>query len=1172
MAEKLTPQQEQAVWDRGGKLLVSAAAGSGKTKVLVDRILSYLKDPVNPANIDDFLIITYTKAAAAELRGKIAVKLNQEIALNPGNRHLQRQLQRLYLAKISTVHAYCADVLREHANHLDIPVDFRVMEENESVEMQLQIIEKLLDEAYQSAQLDGDFQAFVDTQGFGRNDVALPKIVWSLYAQNARCHMNPEGWLRWCIEAIDSADTGDLSDTPWAHYLISDLHHYLDLQIDAMTACAEQAATAEGMVKPVTILQEEIAQMRRLRACCKWDEIVENAKLQYSTLRFPTKNVDTDMAARVKAIREDCKSGLLGKLSKFTDDGDQVRKDLAQTAASARGLIAFTLRFVTEYDRQKKRRRVLDFGDLEHKMLDLLVGKDRSRPTAIAVEIGDRFREVMVDEYQDSNEVQDTIFSAITAKKQNCFMVGDVKQSIYQFRQADPEIFLRKYTDYASAGVAQNGEGRKVMLSSNFRSSAGVINAVNDVFALCMSQRVGGLIYGEDEKLNEGIAHVSLGEPEVELYGIKISEETYPEEAAFVAQRVSQLLDGTHMVRNGDVLRPIQPEDIAIILRSPRSVGEHYRRALEKVGVRCHIPASENLLDCEEIQTIYAILQIVDNPQQDIPMVAALTSKVFCFTVDDLAAIRGTEHRGSIYDALVKSSSQKATAFISAILALRDKARTSTLLGLMKHILLTTKLDSIFAAMPDGESRVENLLSFFDLAAEFDACGGKSLTKFIEHVKSLESLNAGGSDDKGVSGAVTMMTIHRSKGLEFPVVILPALSKRFNQDDSREQMLCDKVLGIGLNCVDYDKRVRYPSISKRAISAKILADNLSEELRVLYVAMTRARDRLIMVYSAENLEKNLQNLALRMPYSGQELMTSQVSSAGEWVLMTALHRIEAGQLFTLCQKPFDAKVSDTPWLIKVIDSADVKEFSIYKTEKAAISDYPDIIDRMKKTLHMQYPYIPATITPSKQTATQMKGRDKDVEAAGETIGYIGGEKNFRKPKFLDETASGAKRGTAMHLVMQHISYEKCSTSAGVNVELQRLVREGFIPQSDIDLIAPEKITSFFQTDIGKQVLSTKNVLREFKFSVLEDAHKFQPDVKDEKVLVQGVVDCALVANDGIIVIDFKTDRVTPQTMETVAAGYRAQIQTYSDALCRIYNKPIKQALLYFFDLDAFVAM
>lgn len=1172
MADQLTPQQEQAVRDRGGKLLVSAAAGSGKTKVLVDRILSYLKDPDAPANIDDFLIITYTKAAAAELRGKIAAKLNKEIAENPGNRHLQKQLQRLYLAKISTVHAYCADVLRDHAYHLDIPVDFRVMEENESKEIQFQVIEKVLDEAYSELHMDADFAAFVDTQGFGRNDHQLSELVWKLYVKNARCHMNPDGWLDWCIKAVEIPDTQDISDTPWAKYLIRDLHKYLDMQILTLTNCAQDAATAAGMEKPVALLYSTVDQMQTLKACNRWDQIVSNADFDFGSLRFPKKDCDLEMAERIKAVRENCKTGLQKKLRRFTNNGQQVLDDIRSTASAVRGLVSITRRFVVAYDKVKKQKRVLDFGDLEHKMLDLLLGKSRSGPTSIAAEIGQGFREVMVDEYQDSNEVQDAIFSTITQKKQNCFMVGDVKQSIYQFRQADPEIFLDKYNKYVPADDATPGEGRKVMLSNNFRSSAGVISAVNDVFSLCMSKDVGGLVYGADEKLYEGIPHVSLNEPEVELYGITVNESTNSEEASFVAERIKQLLDGTHMVRDGDDLRPIRPEDIAILLRSPGSSGRYYMDALERVGVRCCIGQASNLLEAEEVQAIRAILQIIDNPQQDIPLLAALTSKVFGFTADDLAVIRGQNRKGSIYDSLRKHDGQKACEFIAAISALRDKARVSTLLGLIKHVYSVTKLDSVFAAMPDGEIRLENLLGFYKIAAEFDMFGGKGLNKFLKHLDALDEMGIGVTSDQNSVGAVTIMSIHKSKGLEFPVVVLPALAKKFNSEDAYDNMLCDKDLGIGLNCVDVANRVRYPSVSKRAISAKTLADGRSEEMRVLYVAMTRARDRLIMTYASRKLAEELQDLSLRMEYSSPELLTSETSCPGKWILLSSLKRLEAGAFFAMASQPSNAEISKMPWEIAVVAPDKNIAAPAIEEEYAAGFDCDKQISAMKKMLGFSYLHVSATKTPSKQTATQIKGREKDLEAAEETVHKISYAKKFRKPSFVEKTTSGAKRGTVLHAVMQHITYEKCTGVTAVESELQDMVQKGYLQQEDLSLVDPAKIASFFATEMGERLVSGKPVLREFKFSVLEDAAKFDPGVMNEKILLQGVVDCALLEDDGITVIDFKTDRVSAQDVIEKAQQYRKQIHAYANALARIYQKPIKAVMLYFFDPEMFVSM
>ena len=504
MADKLTPQQEIAVNNRGGKLLVSAAAGSGKTKVLVDRLLSYLTDGSDPANLDEFLIITYTKAAASELRGKIAEKLTQRIAQEPENLHLQKQMQRLYLAKISTVHGFCADVLREYAYKLDIPADFRVADENECLQIRREVMETLLDEAYEKAEEDADFRAFVDSQGLGRDDRLVPEIVQKVF-DSARCHLDPEGWLDGCLSFADTEGVRDAGETVWGAYLMEDLFSYLDMQLPVMEACARQLGENPELAKAAGNLTQTLRQLESLRESRTWDEIVERKNLDYGRLVFPRKNMDLELAERVKAVRNACRKGVERKLRSFSDPSSKILEDLEQSADGTRGLVALVREFSRRYQAVKRSRRILDFGDLEHRMLDLLLGKNRGGITAAAMEIGERFREIMVDEYQDSNGVQDAIFDALSRKKQNCFLVGDVKQSIYQFRLADPGIFLKKYRDYAPADSAGPGEGRKVLLSHNFRSGAEVIEGVNAVFEDCMSPKVGGLRYTQEEALREGV-------------------------------------------------------------------------------------------------------------------------------------------------------------------------------------------------------------------------------------------------------------------------------------------------------------------------------------------------------------------------------------------------------------------------------------------------------------------------------------------------------------------------------------------------------------------------------------------------------------------------------------------------------------------------------------------
>ena len=1157
-----------AVDNRGGKLLVSAAAGSGKTKVLVDRLLKYIRDPFDPANIDDFLIITYTKAAASELRSKIAAKLSEHIASDPGNKHLQRQLQRLYLTKISTVHSFCSDILREYAYKLDISADFRVADENEILQLRSRAMEQVLDTAYQNIGTDADLQAFVDTQGLGRSDALVPEIIQAVY-DSAMCHVDPEQWCRQCIRDMSTEGITDPGHTPWGRYLMEDLFACLDGQIAAMTRCAETVSLLQGQEKPTALLYDTVNQLLRLRESETWDEIVSGKHIDFGRLVFSKKTDDPSVTDPVKAVRTACKDIIEKKLTVFTESSQQVLDDLNRSAAAARGLIQLVQSFSESFSRMKRMRRVLDFSDLEHKALDLLVGKNRSGATAAAKEIGLRFREIMVDEYQDSNGVQDAIFSSLTESKQNLFMVGDVKQSIYQFRLADPDIFLKKYAAYSDAESAQPGDGRKVILSSNFRSSGGVIDGANFVFSKCMSEPVGGIEYGDAEALREGIPHIALNEPEVELHGIRVQTDTYAEEAAFVAERICQLTDGNHFVRQGETLRPITVEDVVILLRSPGSVGMDFVQALEQRGIRCASGGGNDLLLTPEIQTMRALLQVISNPRQDIPLLAVITSPVFGFTADDLAVIRSDNRKCGLYDAIVRSNHPKAVAFLDTLDVLRRASVMCTLAELLERILNVTRLDTVYSAMEYGQNAVENLQIFYQLGVDFSSMGGGDLDRFLIHLESLDKRGLPGTSNESNSGCVTIMSIHKSKGLEFPVVFLCGLSKRFNQDNLRQPVLCHKDMGLGLSCVDNQNRVRYPTISKAAIAAKMESDGISEEMRVLYVAMTRARDRLIMTYASQSLDKDIADIALRMDLSGKLPMTRDVNCAGRWVLYSALQRTEAGEFFAIACKPQQTAVSDAPWCIQVWDGFAETQTVQHGEEEQDHSVTEEEFFEIQRNLAFDYAYVAATKTPSKQTATQRKGRVKDQEAAQDATEPKHIQRIWRKPDFLSKQRTGTAYGSAIHAVMQYIRYESCVDDTAVKQEINRLVREQYITDEQAAMVDSSVITKFFQTAVGEKLRNSENVLREFKFSILDDAQQYGEGLEGEQVLLQGVVDCALVEADGITVVDFKSDYVTDDTVAAVTEHYRPQVETYADALSRIYKLPVKAKALYYFRIGNF---
>ena len=1163
MAETLTKEQRQAVENRGGKLLVSAAAGSGKTKVLVDRLMSYILDPHQPANIDDFLIITYTKAAASELRGKIAAKLSELIAVSPDNRHLQQQMQRLYLAKISTVHGFCGEVLRQYVYRLDIPSDFRVADEGECLQLQLKALDQVLNNAYESEEADVDFYAFVDSQGLGRDDRQVPDIILKVY-NSARCHLHPDKWLDWCIE--EHPNVTDAGETLWGRYLIEDLQQYLAMQIDSLNRCIASCSGVDGMEKPAALFAATVSQLQNLCSCNTWDEIVAAQNVDFGRLTFPKNCADLQLVEQMKAVRNACKEGLAKRLRSFSDDSKQVLSDMRQSLLAARGLVKLVRAFSDAYGKLKKNRGILDFGDLEHLTLDLFLGKQRSGVTKIATEVGDCFREVMVDEYQDSNEIQDAIFNALTDKKHNCFMVGDVKQSIYQFRLADPGIFIEKYNTFEAVESAKEYAGRKVLLSHNFRSSGGVISAVNDVFSQCMSGDVGGLDYGEQEMLREGIPHISLNDPEVTLFGIDVDHDTYSEEADFVAGQICSLLDGTHSVRDGDKLRPIQPEDIVILLRSPGSVGAAFQFALQERGVRCITGDSADLLHTEEIAAVRSILQVINNPLQDIPLVAVMTSPVFGFTAEDLALLRGQNSNIDIYNLLCSSKNEKCISFLNTLNNLRISSRLLSVTQILGEIYKKTNILSVYSAMTDGEIKYSNLQTFFQIASDYETSGPKELGRFLEFLDAAEDKGLSGAVSQQDKGAVTIMSIHKSKGLEFPVVFLCGLSRGFNQESARAQVLCHKDLGLGLGCTDTKLRVRYPTLSKRAISTRIMRESISEEMRVLYVAMTRARDRLFMTYAVKNLPANLQEIAMRLDMSSSQLLASEADCPGAWILQAALTRTEAGAFFALSGKPNCSRVRDTVWEIKI---ASVEEScGEYESEQNIPgNEANDTVNKISSLLSYSYPYDSVTRIPSKLTATQLKGRflDTEISDGAQQVKTI----SFRKSGVSAEI-SGISYGNAIHSVLQYIRFSECGSVESIRNEINRLEHEQLITAEQSKLADSERLFTFFNTSWGKKIQNSNHVIREFKFSVLEDASKYYDDAIDEKVLLQGVVDCAIIEDDGIVVLDFKTDRVTDETLSDAVQKYKSQVCAYANALTRIYNKPIRSALLYFFELNRFV--
>ena len=718
---KLTREQLAVVTNRGGTLLVSAAAGSGKTKVLVDRVLKRVEE--EQCNIDSFLMITFTQAAAAELRGKLVEQLSKRLAERPDDHHLQRQMNRVYLAQISTVHAFCAAILRDYAHLLDLPGDFRICDDQEAQTMSRRAMEHILEEAYAAGEKSEELRAALDLLSGYRNKDDLPGLILNLYSAT-QCYRDPGERIRELHRSLEISACKDMGETVWGRYLIEEFHNSVDRYMEELDYAMKLMAGEEHFAKYHSYCCESMEVLRRLREAEGWDEI---RSVPIKLRRAPGLK-DEPLSNQVKGIRKKIFDNLGTYMEEiFNQSSQDALKDVAFNVPALHGLLRLTEAYCARYQKEKESRHTVDYNDLEHLTLKLLLGRSNS-PTPAAREISQRFVELMVDEYQDTNAVQDAIFQAISKDGKNLFFVGDVKQSIYGFRMADPTIFLDKYKGFADYAKAGAGEPRRILLSHNFRSRPEILEAANDVFRLCMTERVGGLRYGQEEALRPNLDDRDMGSPAVEFHCMNTARSagTPPLssselEAEFVARRIEKMLAEGERIPEQDGLRPVRPEDIVILLRKlggQEPKAPIYRKALERHGIRC-VYGSEDIFQAEEIVILRAMLQVIDNPHQDIPLLTVLLSPLFCFDSNDLALARAADRKGDLLEALKKLP--RAEEFLQLLQELRDFAQTGTLRSLLDLLDERLFLRGIFGAMEKGDQRVRNLERFCALADAYES-------------------------------------------------------------------------------------------------------------------------------------------------------------------------------------------------------------------------------------------------------------------------------------------------------------------------------------------------------------------------------------------------------------------------------------------------------------------
>lgn len=1184
---KLTNEQEAAVTDRGGSLLVSAAAGAGKTMVLVERLMRYLTDPESEADITEFLVITYTKAAAAELRSKILNKISALTASMPDNRHLRRQASLCLKANISTIHSFCTEIIRENSHSLDLPYDVRVLDGEEAEIIKAEVLDKVLEKRYLNMDSDPEFRMLVDFMAESRGDKKLRDSILDAYS-SLRSHPQPEKWIAEQLKTFSLDDIHDIAETSWGRELMDWARRIIEHVRGTMCDKYDEMVAHPDVLSSYGHSYEEMIRSydEFLNALERgWDEAASCSEFPFPGVK-QLKGYDD-----VKRTRTMARASAARVTEVFSSCSESLISDMKTTYPAVSSFLDLLLEFDRAYADEKKQRGTIDYSDQEHLCLRLLYDFSEERPTELASSISNRYREILVDEYQDINGVQELIFNAVSKDAKNLFMVGDVKQSIYRFRLADPTIFINKYLNYKPSETAADGEPRKIVLSKNFRSRKGILDAVNYVFSNLMSRQIGDLDYTPDEFLYAGRSETDSTDKPIEFdildtEGIESDGRRSPE-ADFIADRVRALLSSGMLIPDGNGgMRPVEPSDICILLRSLKGKSALYASELLKRGVPVAMSDTASFFESLEISVLYSLLSVIDNPMQDVPLITVLKSPLFGFTPDELAAIRATDADADFYGALCKYSevSEKSSAFINMLNDLRTRSQEMSAEDLIFHIFDITSFYAVAGAMEGGKTRQANLMLFAQYAREYEDNGYRGLFGFITHIRKMieQERDPDPADARTAPNGVSIMTIHKSKGLEFPVVILADTAKRFNMTDASKPVLFQSELGVGFRCRDLEKRIQYPTIARDAVARRINLDSLSEELRVLYVAMTRAREKLIITAALDKAETHINKLLAETSTPVSPGVVESKNCYSDWLLLVALSRPESS-VFGICPAPHTCE-SGAEWGINyyrllqtgtdevseggrsdlIYTQAGGSPTRINQPYSNAEEDIGDLLER----LDWKYHASGAETIPAKLTATELKGRSFDPELYEDAKVETPRIKTdgYRRPVFLKDEyrLTAAERGTAIHTVMHYADLGSCTDLSGIKAEISRLVTEGFLTVQQASAVDPALILNFILSPLGQQVLAAKTLNREFKFSVLLPANTLGPWSSRDEILFQGAIDCWYEDDSGITIIDFKTDRVSDDDFEERIHAYTPQVCSYARALQEITGKNISRCILYFF--------
>ena len=1187
MSVKWTNEQLQAINEKGENILVAAAAGSGKTTVLVERIINKIIN--ENVDIDKILIVTFTNAAASEMRAKILDAIYKKIEENPNNTHLQRQITLLAKSNISTIHAFCLEVIKNNFYEIDVSPNFKIADTTELEIMRQEVLEDLFEEKYEN--YDKDFLELINTYTTYKSDDTLKELILKIY-KYIQSFPFPEKWLEESTNKFLLEENISFEKTAWGEVLFELAKEEINDEIIILKEQLEKIKYEEDFNKFFITISEDIRKLETIYNSLTWDELYINLTNFKFDLWPRDKKAEETLREEIKQERDKIKKSINNIIEKIiicnSEEAIQEMKEVFPIAEKMKNII---IEFSEKFAIAKKEKNIIDFNDIEHFALKILIKEENGKNVIsnVTKKYREKFVEIAIDEYQDSNLIQEYILTTIS-RGNNIFMVGDIKQSIYKFRQARPELFLEKYENYKLKDDLKENDNLKIQLFKNFRSRKELLDFTNLVFENIMQKELGDIEYNETEFLNLGANYPGNKEAIAELNIIDLKKQEDDEdesteekienivlEAKFVAKKIKQLFKDNYMVcdKNGN-FRKLKYKDIVILLRATANSAQIFEKEISNLGIPVFSDSSCEYLESIEIQTIMSLLKIIDNPINDIPLVTVLRSMIGGFSDNELIQIRINDKTKSFYESALSYIENKddilkykLKEFLEKLEKWRKEKENIPLDEFIWKLYIDTGFYNYVSLMPNGILRQANLKLLFEKAKQYETTSFKGLFNFISFIDKLKLSSTDMSSAKLIGeneDVVRIMSIHKSKGLEFPVVFLSCTGKKFNvMDLNNSDILLHQELGIGLKYIDYNRQVEYNTLAKEAIKNVSKIEMLSEEMRILYVALTRSKEKLIITGIANDLERSLKDKEkLINTYKNidkdckiNKNIVKRYMSYLDWIELVYLNNLKTIKelLRYNIVSPKD-----------IIQEGEEEKEKVNFEEKTANTNIEEQ-EKIKNILNWNYKYKLETNMITKTSVTQIKNINKEKKIDQEE--YIN---KFEIPEFLKENKNitGAEKGNVIHLILQKLNPKEKYDKEKINALIEKLLIKKIITKEEKEIIDINIILNFLASNIWKEMQEAKAVYQEQPFYININASKIYEEESDENILVQGIIDLYYInKNDEIILVDYKTDKKSEKELKEC---YNNQLEIYKEAIENSLNKNVSRIYIYSTYLNKTIAM